>query len=151
MTTKRESSATTGKRGAPTRLGIAASGGKATTRTAAATATAKPARKPAASTPRKAPAKGQGGTGSSPAKGVAIAPAGPIAAPPRRRAARSPTPEQSAALGKRPAATGGPNLQLRHEHIRIAAYYLAERRGFAADHELEDWLAAESEFDRRLG
>lgn len=31
-----------------------------------------------------------------------------------------------------------------------AAYYRAERRGFAAGHELEDWLAAESEIDAFL-
>jgi hypothetical protein len=32
---------------------------------------------------------------------------------------------------------------LRHRRIAEAAYLLAERRGFAAGHELEDWLAAE--------
>lgn len=31
------------------------------------------------------------------------------------------------------------------ERIRLAAYYLAERRGFVSGHELEDWLAAEAE------
>jgi Protein of unknown function (DUF2934) len=31
----------------------------------------------------------------------------------------------------------------RHHRIRVAAYYLAERRGFAPGHELDDWLAAE--------
>jgi hypothetical protein len=44
------------------------------------------------------------------------------------------------------------------ERIRVAAYYLAERRGFVNGHELEDWLAAEAEvravmasrFDARL-
>jgi hypothetical protein len=30
------------------------------------------------------------------------------------------------------------------ERIRVAAYYLAERRGFVSGHELEDWLAAEA-------
>jgi hypothetical protein len=34
--------------------------------------------------------------------------------------------------------------------IAEAAYYLAERRGFAPGHELEDWLAAEAEIDREL-
>lgn len=29
--------------------------------------------------------------------------------------------------------------------IAVAAYYRAERRGFAPGHELEDWLAAEAE------
>jgi len=42
-----------------------------------------------------------------------------------------------------PAADPG----LREMMIREAAYYRAERRGFLAGHELEDWLAAEQEVD----
>ena len=34
--------------------------------------------------------------------------------------------------------------------IAKLAYLKAERRGFAAGHELEDWLAAEDEVDQRL-
>jgi hypothetical protein len=34
--------------------------------------------------------------------------------------------------------------------IAKAAYYRAERRGFAPGHEAEDWLAAESEVDAAL-
>jgi hypothetical protein len=34
--------------------------------------------------------------------------------------------------------------------IAEAAYFRAERRGFAAGHELEDWSAAEEEVDQRL-
>jgi hypothetical protein len=34
--------------------------------------------------------------------------------------------------------------------IAKAAYFNAERRGFAPGHELEDWLAAENEVDQRL-
>ena len=34
--------------------------------------------------------------------------------------------------------------------IAKAAYFHAERRGFAPGHELEDWLAAENEVDQRL-
>jgi hypothetical protein len=36
---------------------------------------------------------------------------------------------------------------VRHEQIAQAAYFRAERRGFKAGHELDDWLAAESEVD----
>lgn len=32
-----------------------------------------------------------------------------------------------------------------HEQVACAAYHLAERRGFAPGHELEDWLAAETQ------
>jgi|HubBroStandDraft_1064217.scaffolds.fasta_scaffold221294_2 hypothetical protein len=41
-------------------------------------------------------------------------------------------------------------IQVRHASIAEAAYFRAERRGFAPGHELEDWLAAEDEVKRRL-
>jgi hypothetical protein len=34
--------------------------------------------------------------------------------------------------------------------IARAAYFRAEKRGFRAGHELEDWLAAEAEVDQQL-
>jgi hypothetical protein len=34
--------------------------------------------------------------------------------------------------------------------IATEAYFLAERRNFAAGHEVEDWLAAEAEVNARL-
>jgi hypothetical protein len=47
---------------------------------------------------------------------------------------------------------GGPSgktpTEERARHIREAAYFKAERRGFAPGHELEDWVAAEQEVDR---
>jgi hypothetical protein len=38
----------------------------------------------------------------------------------------------------------------RNASIAEAAYFIAERRGFAPGHELEDWLQAENEVDARL-
>ena len=38
----------------------------------------------------------------------------------------------------------------REAMIAEAAYYCAERRGFAPGHELEDWLRAEGEITRSL-
>jgi len=38
----------------------------------------------------------------------------------------------------------------RAEMIRTAAYFRAERRGFAEGHAEEDWIAAEREIDERL-
>lgn len=38
----------------------------------------------------------------------------------------------------------------RQSCIARAAYHRAERRRFAPGHELDDWLAAEEEFDQRL-
>jgi hypothetical protein len=40
--------------------------------------------------------------------------------------------------------------QDRRSMIAKAAYFLAERRHFQPGHEVEDWLAAEAEVDRRL-
>lgn len=37
--------------------------------------------------------------------------------------------------------------QGRHHRIEVAAYFIAEKRGFAPGHELDDWLAAEREVD----
>lgn len=34
--------------------------------------------------------------------------------------------------------------------IKVAAYFLAEKRGFVSGHELEDWLKAEMEVLRNL-
>jgi hypothetical protein len=55
---------------------------------------------------------------------------------------------------KDPRAEASPNGVLpekRHEMIAKAAYYRAERRGFAPGAELEDWLAAEAEIRYLLG
>jgi hypothetical protein len=38
----------------------------------------------------------------------------------------------------------------RRRMIEMAAYLRAEQRNFTPGHEAEDWLAAESEVDRRL-
>lgn len=41
--------------------------------------------------------------------------------------------------------------EARQAMVAREAYFRAERRQFAPGHELEDWLAAEVEVDRRLG
>jgi hypothetical protein len=38
----------------------------------------------------------------------------------------------------------------RHYYVEVAAYYIAERRGFHGGSELEDWAAAAEEVDRLL-
>jgi len=35
----------------------------------------------------------------------------------------------------------------RHAMISMAAYFIAEKRGFEAGHEFDDWLAAEAAID----
>lgn len=43
-----------------------------------------------------------------------------------------------------------PSPEQRRAMIAEAAYYRAQRRGFAPGAELQDWLAAEAEIDRAL-
>lgn len=59
------------------------------------------------------------------------------AAPKKAAGSRAPTTKASTASA-RPAAE-------RAEMVRVAAYFRAERRGFAPGYEIEDWLAAEAE------
>ena len=75
----------------------------------------------------------------------------------KQRAAAGPKPaaKKAAATGKTPgrktagARTGNapavPSAAEREEMVRRAAYFRAERRGFAPGYEWEDWLAAEAE------
>ena len=77
----------------------------------------------------------------------------PIRVPPCEPIVKS----RVAAPQKRPALLRSPELFIvprivedRTASIAMAAYRIAERRGFAPGHELEDWLAAENEVDQRL-
>jgi hypothetical protein len=45
---------------------------------------------------------------------------------------------------------GGVPAEQRRNYIEMAAYYIAERRGFAPGNPLEDWVQAEAEIDRLL-
>ena len=47
------------------------------------------------------------------------------------------------------AASMGIEPDVRRQLVAAEAYFLAERRGFAAGHELEDWVAAEAAVDSR--
>lgn len=40
--------------------------------------------------------------------------------------------------------------QQRHNYVEVAAYYIAELRGFPGDSELQDWAEAELQIDRML-
>lgn len=42
----------------------------------------------------------------------------------------------------------GPDAEERQRSVALAAYYIAERRGFQAGFELDDWLAAEHQIDQ---
>ena len=41
-------------------------------------------------------------------------------------------------------------VEQRAHYIEVAAFYIAERRGFAPANPVDDWLAAEAEIDRLL-
>ncbi len=99
----------------------------ATRKTPAKTAAGKTAAKSASAPRKRAPA----GTPSARPRTSAAA---PETAPTRKRVATKAP----------PAAT---SAEERYRAIAHAAYLRAERRGFAPGHEVEDWLAAEAEFD----
>jgi hypothetical protein len=67
----------------------------------------------------------------------------PVAAPP---AADDPT---SDGVDTAPAAAAI-DPEVRRQLVAKEAYYLAERRGFSAGGEVEDWVTAEAMVDSRL-
>jgi hypothetical protein len=69
----------------------------------------------------------------------------PISATPRKPAPRRKSPARKAQSTARFV-----DPEQRTALIAQAAYFRAERRGFAPGHETEDWLAAEAEVDARL-
>ncbi|HEY7655977.1 MAG TPA: DUF2934 domain-containing protein [Burkholderiales bacterium] len=67
-----------------------------------------------------------------------------------RKKTRRAGPEAAPEAGSRPAAGAGITAEERRRMIAEAAYYRAERRGFATGGELEDWILAETEIDRLI-
>ena len=107
---------------------------KTTTASAKSSATKTAAPKPAAKAAAKAPA----------AKPEAVKQEAVSAAP--VAAAAEPVVQGSAAVAV--AVTISP--EQRTNYVQMAAYYIAERRGFAPGNPEEDWLAAEAEVDRLI-
>ena len=69
----------------------------------------------------------------------------------RKRAPRKPaTPKAANASGSAIAATRFVDPKQRLALIAEAAFFRAEKRGFAPGGEREDWLAAEAEVDAKL-
>lgn len=58
--------------------------------------------------------------------------------------------EEAPASAAAPTGNGEPE-KTREQMIAEAAYYRAQRRGFAEGQELEDWLAAEAEIAAAAG
>lgn len=95
-------------------------------------ATRPKAAKPAAKPATKAPAEKK--------------PAAKKAAAPKKAAAKA-APAKSAAVGQSNVI---PELtpDQRRYYVEVAAYYIAERRGFHGGSVMDDWVQAESEIDR---
>ncbi len=111
---------------------------------------------PAKSTPAKPPAKKADATVSkakpAPKTKVAAKPA-PVAKPkPAPKTVAKAAPKGAVAKPARPRAKkpDGIPAEQRRNYIEMAAYYIAERRGFAPGNPLEDWIQAEAEIDRLL-
>ncbi len=105
---------------------------------------------PAKSTPAKPPAKKTDATVSK----AKPAPKTKVAAKPKPAPKAAPKSTPKAAAAKPPRSrtkkpAGVPAEQRRH-YVEMAAYYIAERRGFAPGNPLEDWVQAEAEIDRLL-
>lgn len=60
------------------------------------------------------------------------------------------TKSATAAPRKSTSAVRPVGPEQRRHYIEVAAYYIAERRGFVDGDETRDWLAAEAEIDRLL-
>ena len=58
--------------------------------------------------------------------------------------------KKSAPTGKAKGNGASISDQQRRNYVEVAAYYIAERRGFQGGSELEDWAQAEREVDGLL-
>ena len=63
-------------------------------------------------------------------------------------AAKPAAPKKEAASAKPKLAPLAPDQ--RRFYVEVAAYYIAERRGFHGESQLNDWVEAENEIDRLL-
>ncbi len=90
-------------------------------------------------------------TSSSSRKSPVPAP-GAIAGKTKPLAKAKPANKSAPAPRARPGTRkkGGASPEQRSYYIEIAAYYIAERRGFASGDPLQDWVEAEAEIDRLL-
>lgn len=68
------------------------------------------------------------------------------------QAAPKPVAKAAVAKPRKPGSKkpAGVPPEQRRNYIEMAAYYIAERRGFAPGNPLEDWVQAEAEIDRLL-
>ena len=94
----------------------------------------------------KAPAKTKASAKAKPA---------PKAEPAAKKVAAKAPAAKTAPVAAKPARSSAKKSSVvpaeqRRNYIEMAAYYIAERRGFAPGNPLEDWVQAEAEIDRLL-
>jgi hypothetical protein len=62
--------------------------------------------------------------------------------------------KEEASNTENPPITGAKGEELsedqRRHYVEVAAFYIAERRGFGNEREMDDWIQAEVEIDRLL-
>lgn len=87
---------------------------------------------------------------AAPAKKAAAAPKTAKAAPGIKAAPKAADAPRAKATPARRSKTVEVDPELRRHYVEVAAYYIAERRGFLGGCEHEDWLAAEVEIDGLL-
>lgn len=110
----------------------------------AVTPVGKPTSKPAEKTaPAKAPAAPKAAPTKKAAKPAVVAEAAPAAKP-------VPAKPKGAKNGAARPGKNGVGDSQRRNYIEVAAYYIAERRGFAPGDPFDDWLQAEHEIDRLI-
>jgi hypothetical protein len=108
-------------------------------------ATAKPATK-AAAKPKTAKAKTE-----TTAKAPAVKkPAAPKAATPKAAPAKKAPALVAAPFATKPASMPVLTPDQRRYYVEVAAFYIAERRGFHGGSQMDDWVTAEAEIDRLL-
>ena len=122
-----------------------------------ATTTKKPSATPAAVAPAAAkPAvKKAVATKAPAAKKVAATVAAPVVKPAVVKAAAvaaKPAAKKVSATKMKPSTAAAPVLtsEQRTHYVAVAAFYIAERRGFTLGNPADDWLAAEAEVDRLI-
>ena len=103
----------------------------------------------------KSPAKSAGKTASKPASTLASKASAKVASAPRQPPAPVAESRRAPAVavapgrdvaGPREPSAATPVGEARYRWIAHAAYLRAEKRGFTPGQEVEDWLAAETEF-----
>jgi len=112
----------------------------------------KPAAKKTVTTKTKATAKVDAPVAATAAAPVATTPVVEKAAE-TKPAVKATAKKVSAAKTKlKPSSTPAPVLtsEQRNHYVSVAAFYIAERRGFTLGNPADDWLEAEAEVDRLI-